>query len=329
MAELRTQARFPEVADARGHYESFYLRACHPSEPVGVWIRYTVLKRPGAKPRGSLWFTLFDASAAEGPAARKVTLEPGEVGVESGSYIHIGDARFDPHAVAGSALDASWNLTYDSPEPSQRHLPSEWMYRAPIPKTKLLSPHPAARFSGEVKVGERSVQLDGWRGMVGHNWGAQHAERWIWAHGIDFEGADDAWLDIALGRIRLGPLTTPWIGNGALSLDGERHSLGGPAAARGTEVSDRPDGCDFLLPGKGIAVRGRVTAAPGQIVAWVYSDPDGGEHNTLNCSISRMELTVERSGGEPRRLVSAHGAAYEIGVRETDHGVALQPYPDP
>ena len=48
-------------------------KACHPSEPLGVWIRYTVHKRPGAEPKGSLWFTLFDASA-EAPQATKLTV---------------------------------------------------------------------------------------------------------------------------------------------------------------------------------------------------------------------------------------------------------------
>ena len=52
-----TRARFPDVSREAGHYESFYLRAAHPSEPLGIWIRYTVHKRPGAEPNGSL-FTL-------------------------------------------------------------------------------------------------------------------------------------------------------------------------------------------------------------------------------------------------------------------------------
>ena len=328
MAELRSEARFPDVAAARGHYESFYLRACHPSDPLGVWIRYTVLKRPGREPRGSLWFTLFDGSDGGEPVARKVTLEPGDLGVEPGAYIRIGDdARFEPGRATGAALDASWELAFEAPEPSLRHLPKEWMYRAAIPKTKLLSPYPGAVFSGTVSAGERVVELDGWHGMVGHNWGAQHAERWIWMHGIDFDGA--AWLDMALGRIKLGPVTTPWIANGVLSLDGERHRLGGPAAARKTDVDDRPDGGRFVLPGSGLTVRGEVSAPREHFVGWVYSDPDGGEHNTLNCSIARMELTVERPGGGTTQLVTAHGAAYEIGMRETDHGTPIQPYPDP
>jgi hypothetical protein len=55
-----TGARFAEVPDKAGHYESFYLKLCHPSEPLGAWIRYTVHKRPAAPATGSLWFTLFE-----------------------------------------------------------------------------------------------------------------------------------------------------------------------------------------------------------------------------------------------------------------------------
>jgi hypothetical protein len=329
MAELRTEARFPQVASGRGHYESFFIRAFHPVEPVGTWIRYTVLKRPDQEPRGSLWFTLFDASADGGPVASKVTLGPGEVSAEP-PYIRVGDAGAVADGLAtGAAGDATWELSFASGEPPLRHLPKPWMYRAPIPRTKLLSPYPAARFSGHVAVGERRLELDGWRGTTGHNWGAQHAERWIWMHGAAFDAGDGVWLDLGLGRIKLGPVTTPWTAAGAISIDGERHALGGPAAARRTNVDEHPDSCRFAIPGDGLTIRGEVAAPREDFVGWVYSDPDGGEHNTVNCSIARMELTIEREGQAPRRLTTAHGAAYELGMRETGHGMPIQPFPDP
>src|SRR5207244_1170059 len=158
MGELRTEARFPAVAPGRGHYESFFIRTFHPSEPLGAWIRYTVLKRPRQQPRGSLWFTLFDA-AAEGPTAYKITFDPGDVTPDA--YISVDAAgAFHDGEASGAAGDASWSLTFESPEPPLRHLPRGWMYRAPIPKTKLLSPYPAARFSGEVNVAGRRLELD-------------------------------------------------------------------------------------------------------------------------------------------------------------------------
>jgi len=326
---LRSTARFPGVASSAGHYESFYLKASHPTDPVSLWIRYTIHKRPGEAPKGSLWFTLFD-SREVGPWAVKVTTD--DLGFGPDHYIHVGDARFEPGRVGGTVSvdgrEASWSLFYDCAEDPFLHLPRDLMYRAPLPRTKLLSPYPDARFSGHVEVGGQSIDLDGWRGMVGHNWGAQHAERWVWTHGADFDGHADAWLDAAFGRIKIGSRTTPWIANGVLSLDGVRHRLGGIGAVRRTEVTETPTGCTFTLPGKDITVQGRVGADSKDFVGWVYADPDGSEHNTVNCSISDMTLTVSRPSRPPLTLKSAAGAAYELGMREQDHGMPIQPYTD-
>ncbi len=330
--DMRARARFPEVARQAGHYESFYLKASHPGEPLAVWIRYTVHKRPGSAASGSLWFTLFDGSA-DGPRASKVTEAAPAVGATEGEYIHIGDSRFGPGRVEGSATsercDASWELEFEPGEAAYRHLPREWLYRAPVPRTKLESPHPATLFTGTVRVDGREIRLDGWPGMVGHNWGAQHAERWIWLHGSRFEGhGDDTWLDAALGRIKLGPLTTPWIANARLAVDGAYHRLGGPERLRSTEVGETPRGCEFMLTGKDVIAYGQVAAPPRDLVGWVYADPDGSEHHTVHSSIARMRLIVRRPGAPDLELETASGATYELGMRERDHGVEIQPFPD-
>ena len=309
-----TAARFPDLPAKAGHYESFYLKLTHPSEPLGAWIRYTVHKRPGAAPTGSLWFTLF---GPEGPIAAKLTVP----GPESGKadWLRVGSARIGADGATGSIEDRRWDIGIESAEEPLLHLPAAWMYRSPLPRTKLLSPAPAARFSGWIAVGKEEHSLDGWRGMVGHNWGAQHAERWIWLHGITEEGD---WLDAGLGRIRLGRLLTPWLGNGALSIAGDRYPL------RRARVNEYPGHCTFTLSGRGIEVRGTVEAPRERFVGWVYADPDGSEHHSLNCSIADMRLSVSRGGGPAAELVVAGGAAYELGLRERDHGIAVQPHPD-
>ena len=63
-------------------------------------------------------------------------------------------------------------------------------------------------------------------------------------------------------------------------------------------------------------------------LGWVYADPTGEEHHTINCSVADLELTVERPGVPDRRLTLPGGAAYELGMRETDHGIPIQPFPD-
>jgi hypothetical protein len=303
-------------------YESWYLKASHPTEPVGVWIRYTTHQKKDGPERGSLWFTLFGDGP---PQAAKVTPGPEALSRGGGAFIRIGDAEFADGRVHGSALEASWDLTFEHPEPELRHLLRRWMYKAPVPRTKLTTPFPGARFSGRVAFGDKTVELDGWEGMVGHNWGAEHAERWIWLHGSEFEGRDGAtWLDVAIGRIRIGPWTTPWIANGALSIDGERIAIGGIEKARATTVDEHPDHCVFTLPGSGITITGRVSAPSERFVGWVYADPDGSEHNTVNCSIASLTLDL----GDGRKLETPHGAAYELGMREKDHGMPIQPFPD-
>ncbi|MEA2497324.1 MAG: hypothetical protein QOJ29_5235 [Thermoleophilaceae bacterium] len=306
-------------------YESWYLKASHPTEPLGVWIRYTTHQKPDGPERGSLWFVLFTES---GPQAAKVTPGPEALSRGDGAFIRIGESTFEDGRVRGEALEAKWNLTFEHAEAELRHLPRAWMYKAPIPRTKLTSPYPAARFSGTVSFGEREVELDSWAGMIGHNWGSEHAERWIWLHGANLEGhGPDTWLDAAIGRIKIGPWTTPWIANGVLSLDGKRHTIGGIERARGTKIAEHPDRCTFTLPGPDITLKGEVGAPRERFVGWTYADPDGSEHNTVNCSIAQLSIDVQ-GAGSPTPLVTHFGAAYELGMRENDHGIPIQPFPD-
>ena len=201
------------------------------------------------------------------------------------------------------------------------------MYRAPLPRTKLESPLPDAVFTGWIEAGGRHTDVVGWRGMVGHNWGSEHAERWVWLHAVGFDEAPGAWLDLALGRVRVGRVVTPWVGNGALALDGRRYRLGG--LRRRVRVDARAGELEAVAPGGGVGVRVAVTAPAGQTVAFQYSDPGGGTHHALNCSISEVRLRVERPGRPVLELATAHGGAYELGVREGGHGVAVEPFPDP
>ena len=300
----------------------------------GFWIRYTVHRRPDHAPNGSLWFTWFDAEA-DGPTALKSTVPDPRTG--PGTWIRIGDARLGPGGARGdiqTGAGARWDLSFDGEE-AFAHLPRAWMYAAPLPRTKPVSLHPAARISGTIVLGDRVVSIDRWPGMVGHNWGSEHAERWIWLHGTGFTaespGAEDAWIDVVLARIRTGPLTTPWTGFGGLFLAGRRHRLGGLTRARSTRVDEHPTHLAFSLGGSDVAVQGRIAAPTSRFVGWTYADPEGGRHDVLHCSIADLVLTVSGTGGpsSATRVLRAPGvAAYELGMREHDHGIAVQPDPD-
>ena len=326
---MRTKARYPAVSPAAGHYESFFLRATRPGGGQGIWIRHTIHKRPGEEATASLWMTFFDATA-DAPVAAKSTLPAAELSFPEDGYIRIADSVLEPGlargSVDGGAVQAAWDLTFPDGSPAFRHLPSPLLYRSPLPRTKVMSPYPTTRFFGTITVGGTEIDVQGWPGMVGHNWGSQHAERWIWINAIDLDEAA-AHLDIAAGRIVIGGRTTPWIANGFVDLEGVRHRLGGVLQIRGPSFTETATGCEFSIRGKGIVVRGQIASVPSSVVGWIYSDPAGDEHDVLNGSIADLDVTVER-GGKARRLTATGSAAYEIGLREKGHGVVVQPYPD-
>jgi hypothetical protein len=334
-----TQAIFAQTPTRKGMYESFYLRAVSPEQPVGVWIRLTVHKAPGRAPTGSVWCTVFDAERGR-PFMHKLTTP--ELRAPSDGWIAVGESTFGPDGAVGACGEARWSLQFDTDEPELHHLSPEWLYRAPLPRTKLTSPAPAARFDGVVELpGREPIKLSGWPGMVGHNWGSEHAERWIWLHGIDFAGEPGAWLDVALGRLKLAGRMTPWIANGVLSLDGHRHRVGG-LAARGTHVREGVDGCELRLSDKrGLDVRALVEVPVQSAAGWRYADPGSdasalSQHDVVNCSVASLELTVSGpDAASPRTLRSEHGCAYELGMRTPgdggqgeQHGVPIAPFDD-
>jgi hypothetical protein len=361
---VEERARFAGVAAKAGHYESFYLKACRPDGGQGIWIRYTVHKRPGAEPTGSIWVTRFDR-AAGAPRATKVTVPASALSVPAGGWIGVGDAEIGPGCAEGSLVveapvdpgapgraeaaagtvdaggapgpapapppaRASWSLRFAGDSRPARYLPADWLYEAPLPRTKFVAPFPDAAFDGTFELDGEAIDVAGWPGMIGHNWGTEHAERWIWLEGTGFADSPGTWFDAGAARVKLGRRVSPWVPSGFLSLDGVRHRLGGLGQVRASRIEETPTGCTFLLPGKDVVVHGRVEAPPEAFVGWIYADPNprGGEHHTVNCSVADLELTVEQPGRPARKLTLPAGAAYELGMRETDHGVPIQPFGD-
>ncbi len=323
MSDLAT-ARFPHAEQQDGLYESYFLKAHHPERPQAFWMRHTIHKRPGHEPIGSVWLTLFDADAVEPVRARKENF--GAERVAPDGLVWIGESWLRPGHASGGVDGVAWDFAFATTEDEQRHLPAGWMYTAAVPRTKSLTPFPAAKLDG--RLGDWDVT--GWTGVVSHNWGTEHAERWIYLHCCHFAGHDEhTWLELVTGRIKLGPVTTPWVANGALQIDGERHRLGGPQRARATKVDEHATSARFVLTGDGVRVEGELAAPKERFVAWRYASPDMDERHSIHCSITDLRLHVRRAGREDVELIAPAAATYELGMRPNDeHGIPLQPYED-
>lgn len=263
-------------------------------------MRHTVLKRPGAVVDGAVWLTLFERGAR--PRAMRVRGRPQTPGDD---WLTVAGCRIDGDgargAIASGATEARWSIGVTPLAAPADHLPAERLYETALPRTKSRSPVPAARLDGELVLGEDRIDLTGWTGMVGHNWGSEHAERWIWLHAADERG----WIDVALGRVRVGPVLLPWAATGHVALDGRvRRVRPGPRPVR--EATQ--EGARLRLGTSGGSVEAVVRMPSDSAVAWRYASPDGDDRLTLNCSVADLRLTHR---GEVLEFPGA--AAYELG----------------
>jgi hypothetical protein len=279
----------------------------------GLWLRCTVKRAPGGAARGAVWAAVVDPAQADPVAVRADDLL---LGTGDGAWIRCGDSTFGPAGTRGSAdVDGraiSWDLTYTTAEPALLHLPRPWMYGARLPRTKLASPLPAVTVDGHVTVDGRITDLAGWRGTVGHNWGEQHAERWVWLYGIVADGPRaGSWIDLAAARIRIGPVTVPWTAFGAITLDQQRIPLGG--LGRRATVSATTTDCSLTVSGRDITVTATVDARTATLVAWNYLDPAGTRHPVTNTPVADVHLLVERKGHSPLELTLDARGVYELG----------------
>jgi hypothetical protein len=329
---VRTEARFPSIPATDGHYESFYLKAAAPEGGRAVWIRHTVHKRPNEELKGAIWMTYFDVER-ERPLAAKRQVDADQVSTPRDSYIRVGESEIAPGrmqgVVDGGDCEASWSLRFKDHGKALHHFSSKWMYTARLPRTKLLSPYPGATFDGILEIDGERIAIDQWPGMVGHNWGSEHAENWVWIHAATVgDDGSRGYVDMAAGRIRLGPLVTPWVLNGQIVHRGEELRVGGFGKVRRTKLTAEPTRCEFTVPGDGFVARGEVSASADRFVGWVYADPLGPDHHALHSSIADLELTIEWPGRAAETIQVDEAATYEFGTRRTDHGIPIQPFPD-
>ena len=149
-----------------------------------------------------------------GGQAEAQPLEPGP------DRLTCGPAAQGPDGSRGAigldGLSAEWDLAFAARSEPLEHLRPAFLYGAALPKTKATSPAPDVDVSGSLVVDGSTVDLAGWTGMVGHNWGSQHAARWVWLRVCGLGDDGTGWLDAVLGRVQVGPVLAPWKAFGAL-----------------------------------------------------------------------------------------------------------------
>jgi len=303
---------------ASAGYESWFVSARDPGSLRALWIRHT-RNRPAQGPASAaLWCTVAGGDPGGEPVVVKQVF--GAFPADSAA----GPEGFRGRATMGGRTVA-WDLSVSGAQPPLRPLRPAMLYRAPLPRTKLEVAVPDGLVAGVLDVDGRQIGVSGWRGTIGHNWGAEHADSWVWLHADGFGTAPDAWLELVLARIRIGRARSPWTAMGALCFGGERLPLGG--LGRRPQVDARPGRLTASVPSPGARLGLVVVTDDASAVAVPYADPRGGSRVVRHAVLARVELTLRRRDGTGRTLSSDRGA-YEYGGRHGIPGVGLRPLPE-
>jgi hypothetical protein len=147
----------------------------------------------------------------------------------------------------------------------------------------------------------------------------------VWLHAAGFGAAPQAWLDLVLARIRVGPARSPWTAMGALSLAGDRIVLGG--LGRRSRVDARPGRLTAEVPAPRARLRLSVTTGHDDPVAVPYTDPRGGTRTVSHAALASVELIL-RGPGDREVTLSSNRGAYEYGTRQGMPGITPQPLPE-
>ena len=315
-------------ADPNGFYESYFLRANHPSRPLAFWIRYTVFS-PRGRPhdaRGELWAIYFDGETCRSIAVKESVPISDCYFSSAQLEVKIGAATLTDATLSGRTESSShaiqWMLGYSGDEIPLLLFPESWYARS-FPKAKTVVGMPNARYTGSLTVDGEIIPIDGWIGSQNHNWGTRHTDRYAWGQVAGFDNAPDAFLECSSAQIKLGPIWTPRLTLVVLRDQGEEIALNGFVQAVRADASLDDFTWKINSQNNKLRISGHIYAAKQAFVGLRYQNPPGGEKICLNTKLASAEIMVEKRGCPLRTLTTNHRAAFEILTDRSDHGVPI------
>jgi len=314
-------------ATPTGHYESYFQRANHPTEPRAFWIRYTVFSPKGrpADALGELWAIYFDRTSDHIVAVRETKPIADCSFSTRGLEARIGTATLGSEALQGSASceghRIGWDLHYSSPD-DPLLLFDEPLYAKGFPKAKALVGSPNAVYAGSVDVDGSRVSIDGWVGSQNHNWGSKHTDAYAWGQVAGFDGAPHVFLECSTARIKIGPFWTPRFTLVAMRVGNETISLNTLGQALRAKGSYELFMWQFDSERNGVRVHGSIEAPRSAFVGLTYLNPPGGSKTCLNSKVASCEVTLERAG-QAQTFTTQSRAAFEILTDDSTHGVPV------
>jgi hypothetical protein len=310
-----------------GHVESYFLKLNDAEGRRALWIKATILARSrrGSAPVAEAWAIAFDRAGDHLGAKAIVALDRARFS-RAGLDVRVADLAISAGRIEGSVASNGRRIAIalDFTTTSQPLVlfPSPRLYEGPIPSSKLVSPYPDARFTGHYAVDGERVEVAGWRGMQGHNWGTRHTELYAWAHCNQWENEEDLILEGATARVKVGPLLAPALTVLCVWRRGVRYAFNQPQVLLRSRGTVGMRAWTFHAESKLARVEGELSAETRDFVGLHYENPDGAMTYCLNSKIAAGTMTLAVKG-RPPFTSTTRAAALEIGTKDPAHGISM------
>lgn len=325
--EQVNHARFQ--GQTQGFYESYFLRANHPTRPLAFWIRYTLFspKDTPEKNIGEIWATYFNGESNQHVVVKQEYPLADCFFDTSAFDVQIGDTRLSPRFFLGTAvskdLSISWEMSFNSDSQPLLLLPLN-MYTGKFPTAKSLVSLPLARFNGTLLVNDKSIDVSNWIGSQNHNWGIRHTDLYAWGQVAGFDSHPDSFLELATARLRMGSHWTPPITLLVLNHNHQEYSLTGIVRGIKAKGVFRYFKWDFKTRNSRVEIEGQISAPSHAFIGLNYYNPPGGNKYCLNSKIAGCTLKFkDKHTDTTEYLETKHRAAFEILTDDMDHGILI------
>ena len=306
--------------ESHGHVESYFLKLNDPKGERALWVKATVLARTIGEPVAESWAIAFERGKP--PIAQKTTVPLSRARFSKGAIdAELPNLVMTSSRVNGDLGSIAFDVAIEDRSPPLFHYPRRF-YEGRFPSSKLTSPMPNLRAHGEARVGDRGWKIDGWRGLLGHNWGRGHAFAYAWGHCNVWDEDVDLVFEGTSGRVRVGPVLIPTTTLLVVRLNGETHALNHVSELARNQGSMTFRRWRFSGRGPTLSVTGELFAETEDMVGLHYENPDGAMTYCLNSKLASARISLEPRGALPI-TVSSRAAALEIGTRDPNHGVRM------
>ncbi|MFO0722649.1 MAG: hypothetical protein U1E65_02620 [Myxococcota bacterium] len=313
----------PRTLGRAGHVESYFFRANDPRAPRALWVKATILAPLVGPPVAEAWFIWFDGDRV---SAHKETVPYAEASF-SATNIQVGPLRLglgaDPLQIQGQVSKLKLSLALEA-----RRAPGllgqpfslypEALLRGAFPRSKILTPAACLSVTGALELDGQRIELDGWSGMLGHNWGKEHARQYAWGQCLflDARGVPEAMVEGFSGKVEVLGRRTPWVSALIVRRGSEEFRFDRlyDLWAQNAVIDRRSWELSLSGPGGEAHLMMRAPDRPWACLG--YQNPDGRLSYCFNTKLAEVELKVQPRQGHAFVLRSAHGGALEL-LRDT------------